>query len=84
MDLGPYRWVDSSVRLALRHLAPDQATAYIREVRHEYRADVRDRAHTILESDLGADPARIADARSARARAGAGGGRKRGPLTPED
>jgi hypothetical protein len=72
--LGPWAWASPDVRLAVRHLAPDQVDEYIREVRRQYRADVRERAHTVLEADLGADPAGIADARSARARAGAGRG----------
>jgi hypothetical protein len=54
MELGSFPWVDSGVRLAVRHLGPDQVDEYIREVRRQYRADVRERAHTILEADLGA------------------------------
>jgi hypothetical protein len=73
-----YPWVDSSVRHAVALLAPDQATEYIRQVRHQYRSDVRERAHTVLEADLGAGVDAIHDARAGRAMAGAGGGRKRG------
>jgi hypothetical protein len=75
--LGPYPWATDAVRRAVELLAPDQAAEYIREVRAQYRRDLRERAHTILEADLGAEPHAIADKRAARARAGAGGGRKR-------
>jgi hypothetical protein len=72
--LGPFPWVDATVRRAVELLAPDQAAELIRLVRAQYRADVRERAHTILEAELGAEPHAIADKRAGRAR---GGGRKR-------
>jgi hypothetical protein len=69
------------VRRTVELLTADQAAAFIREVRAQYRADTRERAHTIAECDLpaaaGVDA--IHDARAGRARAGAGGGRRRGP-----
>ena len=73
-----YPWIDSSVRLAVRHLAPDQEAEYVRLVPRRIPV-VRERAHTVLEADAG-DPAAIADAWSARGRTGPGGGRKCGPI----
>jgi hypothetical protein len=79
--LGPFPWVTPEVRRAVELLTADQAAEYIREVRAQYRSEMRERAHTIAECDLpaavGVDA--IHDARAGRARAGAGGGRRRGP-----
>jgi hypothetical protein len=80
LTLGAYPWVTEDVRSAVELLTADQATEFIREVRAQYRADHRERVHTVAECDLpaaiGVDA--IHDARVGRARAGAGGGRKRG------
>jgi hypothetical protein len=76
--IGRFPWATLGVRLAVELLDPAQAAAYIREVRAQYRSDARECWHTIGESDLGADPASIADGRLARSTAGAGGGRRRG------
>jgi hypothetical protein len=55
-----------------------QATAYIREVRAQYRSDVRERSHTVTEADLPHESIdRIVSARQARQTRGAGGGRHR-------
>jgi hypothetical protein len=82
--LGAFPWATPDVRQAVELLTPAQAAAYIREVRRQYRADQRERAHTVLEADLGADAHAIADARTARSHAGTGGGRRRRPDTNTD
>ncbi len=56
----------------------DQRRAYIKLVRAQFRSDAREVWHMIGESDLGVDPAAVADGRLARSTAGAGGGRRRG------
>jgi hypothetical protein len=65
------------LRLAVACLSAEQRRAYIKLVRQQYRADRREYQHTVLAAELGTDPAGIADARAARAGAGAGGGHKR-------
>jgi hypothetical protein len=62
---------------AFQSLTPE-GVEFIRVVRAQYRSDVRERKHTIVEADLGADPAGVADARTARAMAGPGGGHRCG------
>jgi hypothetical protein len=78
LALGPYVWVTPDVRAAFELLDPEQRAAYVKLVRAQYRSDVRERAHAIVEADLGSSPASIADGRLARSTAGAGGGLKRG------
>jgi hypothetical protein len=75
----------ATIAAAFQSLTPE-GVEFIRVVRAQYRSDVRERAHTILEADLGADATGVHDARAGRARAGAGGGRKRGGVgeRPED
>ena len=77
-DHARHPWIDGSIRLAVRQLAPDQAAEYIRLVPRRVPI-VRERAHTLFEADAG-DPAAIADAWSGRGRTGPGGGRKRRPI----
>jgi hypothetical protein len=68
----------ATLTAAFAALTP-QAAAYIREVRAQYRSDVRERTNTTLEADLpnGSTVERIASARLARQQKGAGGGRRR-------
>jgi hypothetical protein len=84
--LGPYPWATPDVRRAVELLSPAQAVEFVRLVRAQYRADHRERAHTVAEADLpagsGVDTAH--DARAARVSHGAGGGRKRCHPQPDD
>jgi hypothetical protein len=77
VTLGAFPWVTPEVRRTVELLPDVQTAEYIRLVRHQHRADLRERAHTLTECGLPAAAA-IHDARVARSHVGAGGGHRRG------